>query len=61
MNQEFGFEEPTFSVEIAIQMLQTQMNFWVLCGLRQKSVNSRCIEVHIGTLPLRTYLMNEQR
>ena len=27
MNQEFGFEEPTFSVEIAIQMLQTQMNF----------------------------------
>ncbi len=27
MNQEFGFEEPTFGVEAAIRMLQTQMNF----------------------------------
>ena len=33
MRQEFGFEDPTFSVETAIRMLQSQMSFLGMMGL----------------------------
>ena len=33
MRQEFGFEDPTFSVETAIRMLQSQMSFLGLMWL----------------------------
>ena len=49
MNQEFGFEEPTFSVEIAIQMLQTQMNFLGVMWLEMCfSVESRFFAIFEG-------------